>query len=397
MKQNFFLPNYEQSVAITKSDDTFYEKQTEVNGVKVSVFNYRLSQHKNFVNPIAEQPEVQAHELRGLTFVHTDKGIERYLMLHKFFNLNQVPGYQYDEVKDFLVSRTQDKCDGSMIRFLNIGGQLVAKTKMDFTNDQCRMALESLARQKLEAFVQATLDKGLSAIFELISPWNQIVLKYNETELRLLQLRDEKTGEYLDIYSHPLVLQYGVKCSDREEVQALHTYIERAKTEENIEGWVLTLSNGQMLKIKTAWYCQLHGLLSENLVRENKIMEMVLTETMDDALSQIDEKDVRRKYSENIQAALVKHLDAQLKEVLALKATYTGDRKEFAMKNLKHPLFSIAAKLLDTQEGVDEVAYKLLKNKTQRETSGLMDAKAFVGNVLKVQIQNLEEVFEDEG
>lgn len=401
MQKSFFLPTYEQAVAITQGNECFYEKKTEVNGVQVSVFNYRLAQFKDFDKPI-EGSDLNAYELRGLTFVHEASGIKRYLMLHKFFNLNQVPGYQYDEVKHLEVNRVQDKCDGSMVRCLLIGGQLVAKTKMDFTNEQCSMAMEVVNHKiKLKQFILETLARGEVAIFELVSANNRIVLPYQNTDLILLQIRNEETGEYADIYNHDLVLKYGVTCSKSEELAPLDTFVARAEVEENIEGWVLTLvcptsGTRMMMKKKTKWYCDLHGLLSENLVRENKIMELILSDTMDDAMAQVDETDIRRKYAEDIQKATIVYLEGQLHEVMALKANYKGDRKAYALEYLKHPLFPVSTKLLDYKGEASELAYTLLKNKTLRETSGLMDAKKFVSETLKVKLQHLDEVFEED-
>lgn len=394
--QTFFIPSYDEAQAICQANDTFYEKIIEVNGVKVSVFNYRLSQFKDFSQPI-EGSHITAYEMRGLTFVHEKSGIKRYIQLHKFFNLNQVPGYQFHEVEGYDVVRTQDKCDGSMIRFIMVNGQLVAKTKMDFSNDQCQMAMEVLNRNaKLKEFVLETLASNEAAIFELVSKFNKIVISYEKTELILLQIRDEDSGEYKNIFDHESVKKYGIKCSNKEEVAKLQSYVDRQATDENIEGWVLTLSNGQMMKVKTKWYCELHGLLSENLVRENKILEMILNDTMDDAMVQVESTDIRRKYAEDIQKALIVYLDAKLHEVLALKGKYSGDRKAFAMAHKGDSLFPIAAKLLDYEGEVAEYAYSLLKNKVSRECGGLMDSKKFVGEELKVKLQNLESLFADE-
>jgi T4 RnlA family RNA ligase len=391
----FYLPTYQDAVAITKANENFYEKQVEINGKKVSVFNYRLAQYKDFAKPI-ENSQITAFELRGLTFIHNDDGsYQRYLAMHKFFNLNQVESYQYEDVKNYLINVVQTKLDGSMVRFLNIGGQLLAKTKMDFSNDQCQMALACVKSQGLEPFIQKTLDEGLSATWEIISPYNQIVCKYEKTELRLLQLRCENTGKYFDIYNHPLVIQYNVPCTEIAEIKDLHSYMELAKTLEGVEGWVFTLENGQMLKLKTDWYFRLHGLLSENLVRENKILEMVLTETIDDALSQITDTDPRRKYSEDIQKAVAHYLDSKLKETVALHSLYNGSRKDFALAHKGNPLFYIVANFLDLKEGVEEKAYSSLKSMLAKKYATLMDAKDFVKNELKVELQYLEPQEED--
>ena len=389
------LLSYEEAKKIVENNETFYEKVVVVNGHKVSLFNYRLSQYSDFINPF-ENSDISGFELRGLTFVHEEDRVKRYLMLNKFFNLNQVPNWQYADVKDYRIVRVQDKCDGSMVRFLKIGGKLFAKTKMDFENDQCLMALDALTRKlNYVSFVEETLEKDEVAIFELVSPKNRIVLEYPKTELILLQIRCEKTGSYKDIYSHELVHKYGIKTAQNEDIASLDNYMEVSETLENKEGWVLTLENSQMLKIKTKWYRELHGLLTENLVRENKIIEMILTETVDDALSNIKEDDERRVYVNQIQDALAHHVKEKVNNILSLKNEYNGDRKEFAIKNKNNPLFFFASRVLD-KENAEEVIYKAVVQYLLDETRRLMAARKFVLDVLKIEVKNLEEKFGDE-
>jgi hypothetical protein len=43
------------------------------------------------------------------------------------------------------------------------------------------------------------LDNGIDATFEYVSPMNRIVLRHLQEELILLRMRDNKTGEYLDL------------------------------------------------------------------------------------------------------------------------------------------------------------------------------------------------------
>lgn len=389
------LLSYEEAKKIVENNETFYEKVCLVNGVKVSIFNYRLSQYSDFEQPF-ESSDIAGFELRGLTFVHEDENPKRYLMLNKFFNLNQVPTYQYHDVKDFKIVRVQDKCDGSMVRFLSIGGKLVAKTKMDFENDQCQMALDTLNRNiSLVEFVKETLSRDEVAIFELVSPRNRIVLEYPKTELILLQIRCEKTGSYKNIYEHELVSKYNVKTSKNEEIWTLDEYVQNSESIENKEGWVLTLENGQMLKIKTKWYRELHGLLTENLVRENKIIEMILTETSDDALSNLKEDDIRRIYVTQIQDALTLFLNKKLKDIVELRLSYDGNRKEFAMKHHKNPLFFFVSKILD-KDDYEDFIYKKLVEYYLDQNRRLMAAKDFVKQDLGLEVKDLESQFSDE-
>jgi hypothetical protein len=43
------------------------------------------------------------------------------------------------------------------------------------------------------------MDRWNRCNFEYVSPMNRIVLRYLQEELILLRMRDNKTGEYLDL------------------------------------------------------------------------------------------------------------------------------------------------------------------------------------------------------
>jgi hypothetical protein len=50
--------------------------------------------------------------------------------------------------------------------------------------------------------------------------------------LKLLQLRDEATGEYLDIYTHPLVAEFGVTCAQQEPLDLITEIANRYDVDE---------------------------------------------------------------------------------------------------------------------------------------------------------------------
>lgn len=137
--------------------------------------------------------------------------------------------WMYDDVKDLEIVRVANKDDGSAIRFLILNGELVAKTKFSLEAEQTAMAMAVVnGDANLKAFILKTLESGLTALFEIVSPFNKVVLTYKETELRLLQLRDDESGEYLDIYNHPIVAEYPrVKLAEQEP---LHLIEEVAST-----------------------------------------------------------------------------------------------------------------------------------------------------------------------
>ena len=164
----YYLPTLEQCQKMVAESDSFIEKVVDVHGFEIRMFNYFLAMPQDFNNPIKDYPEIKGHELRGLTFVKQSNGeYKRYLMLHKFFNVNQCEGYMEDELDSLCISQEQDKRDGSMIRFITLpDGRIVAKSKMDFFNDQAKCSQNILeSNPNLLAFVKEAHELGLAPIF----------------------------------------------------------------------------------------------------------------------------------------------------------------------------------------------------------------------------------------
>jgi len=237
------------------------------------------------------------------------------------------------DVKDLEIARVANKDDGSCIRFLILNGKLVAKTKFSLEAEQTDMAMTVVnANADLKAFILKTLELGLAALFEIVSPHNKIVLAYNYTTLKLLQLRDEVTGEYLNVYTHPLVAEYDIMTAIEEPLYSLDELLAMKATVEEKEGWVITFVNGKMAKVKTDWYMNLHGILTDGL-KEHKIIARIVDETIDDVIAQIPEENTEeRAFIDDITMVITKHInhianDAEKK----FKAVWTGDKKEVAM------------------------------------------------------------------
>lgn len=282
--KKYNLLSYNEALSLTGVDDTFYESKLVVNGYNISIFNYRLANYNDFLDN-------DSFEMRGLTFVFSEDGslFKRYLLLHKFFNLNQVESTQYSLIKDLEIKSVSNKEDGSVASFIKLpNGDVVGKSKMSFDSDQASgMNRLYKSNSELRDFVNWSLDNDLVAIFEYVSPKNRIVLRYSDEELILLRLRDNKTGEYLDVslYSDKIgSIKVAPSC-----VFTLDELIELSNSVEDKEGWIVEFSNGLFIKIKTKWYFSLHGLLTNDIYRENIIIGYILDDNIDDVLGQIPE------------------------------------------------------------------------------------------------------------
>jgi hypothetical protein len=157
-----------------------------------------------------------------------------------------------------------------------------------------------------------------------------------------------------------------------------------------MEGWVVDL-DGLFVKMKTAWYFSLHGLLTNDLYRENKLIGYILDEQIDDVISQIPEDDKESHTRvENIvsvvkQAVADKSVDILKSYDLFLEGGVGKDwegefrlqlmRKTFAINYRKDPNFGYVMSL---SKGVD--VYDLAKDWVSGQTKKLKIAREFLQN-----------------
>lgn len=365
-----YLPTYEECQEMCARDGgAFYETKCEMDGFNVSIFNYRLAQYSDFVTPIPGKPNVKAYEMRGLTFVFNEDGTlyNRFLLLEKFFNLNQVPESMYEIVKNYKIRYVNNKEDGSIASFIRLpNGTVYGKSKMSFESDQAKGITRIYqTNTDVQNFVNWCLDADIVPIFEYVAPFNRIVLRYSNEELILLRLRDNKTGKHLDIKEH-LDKIGKIKIAPFEDDHTLDGLIELGKTEIDKEGWVVQATdefgNDKFWKQKTDWYCQLHGLLTDDLYREHILIGYILDDKIDDVIAQIplEEKEARVRIEKMISIVQREVADkvAQIDKMYQVFVNMGQDRKAFALKHIKDPNFAGA---------MSHYRYHQLKNMSPEE------------------------------
>lgn len=339
------IPTYEQAVELCSGEESpFYESKMVVDGFNVSVFNYRLAQYKDFSNPIPEKPELKGYEMRGLTFIFNEDGslFNRYVLLEKFFNLNQVPESLYSVVKNYKIKFVNNKEDGSIASFVKLpNGKIVGKSKMGFDNDQADGINKVYkTNREVKSLVDWALDNDIVPIFEYVAPHNRIVLRYPSEELILLRLRDNKTGKHIDIRNH-LDKVGSIRIAPFEdEIKDLDGLIDLTAVQVDKEGSIVTCEDefGRdfFFKLKTPWYCERHGLLTEDLYREHIIIGYILDDKIDDILGQVpeDEKEAHIRINKII-SIVKKTLNEKTLEIENAYEDYINSgisRKDYALQ-----------------------------------------------------------------
>ena len=286
-----------QSIVAKYNNHQFAEKNFRIDGYKLATFNYFLCGPNDFENPLGEDSDVEAYDMRGTTFTFDLDGklVDTFYMLPKFFNLNQVDSTQYNVVKDKKIVNISVKEDGSLIGIMRLPNRkLFCKTMGGFDNDQSVAAYDLIHKNPSHlVWIHDLIDFGYTPLFEYVSFDNRIVLKYTEKQLRYIGARDNLTAEFIPANSK---LAEGLFCegipdsiaSISNEDFTLDELIQKSKTEEDKEGWVIMFEDGQTIKTKTEWYFNLHGIRTENIFREDYVIRNYLENKLDDIVAQLD-------------------------------------------------------------------------------------------------------------
>lgn len=377
------LPSYQEAVQLCNYPNSpFYETKTEVDGFPISTFNYRLAQSSDFSTP-------KSREMRGITYVFNKDGslFNRFILLEKFFNLNQVSSSMYHVVKNYKIKFVNRKEDGSIASFIQLpNGKIIGKTKMGFSNDQAEgINRVYKLRKDVKSFVDWTIKNNITAIFEYVAPTNRIVLRYSNEDLILLRLRDNSNGEHLNLNDY-LDKIGSVKIAPfKDDFQSLDDLIEVVAKYVDEEGVVVQAEDSEgkdyFFKLKSPWYVERHGLLTEDIYKENIIIGYILEDRIDDVLGQIPEDEIEARQRIDKIINIVKN-EVQKKEI-EIKQSYKKledlnfDRKEYAIRWIKKdPNFPYVMRMFKGED-----PYEIAKSYVFEKTKRLQSARQWLKSI----------------
>jgi T4 RnlA family RNA ligase len=276
--------------------------------------------------------------------------------LHKFFNIGERPETQ-PEVLDWAnIVRVMVKRDGSMVTPVMLPqNNFKFKTKKSFSTGEAAVADRICDADQLKyQWVLAMIYRGLTPTFEITSPKLPIVLRYTTEELTLLHIRENISGRYLTepqilALNPPFPLVQNVMedflVGDNWPVQGQVSWgllKEAALNDTHVEGWVIQFKNGEMVKLKTKWYIELHHKVT--FIRKRDVARAVLADTVDDLRGAFALAGFPLEPIDAIQSAVKTELasiKSQLQEIVNPEKSAQTDAKTMALKYNGHEHFSL--------------------------------------------------------
>jgi RNA ligase len=159
----------------------------------------------------------------------------------------------------------------------------ILKTKGSFHSEQAQAATNLIHTEEYEDLmisVAALVYEGHTVNMEYCSPENRIVLPYEKPMLKVLNIRDNLTGEYRSLEYSGIPQRYWVDslpipADVSEFVNSIYS------SQEIIEGFIVKFKDGKWVKVKTDKYCALHKT-KDSITTPRRLFEVCVNEGADD-------------------------------------------------------------------------------------------------------------------
>jgi hypothetical protein len=312
-------------------------------------------------------------ECRGLILDITDDIIPVSIPYFKFFNY----GEEYAANIDWESAIVSSKIDGSLIKVVKYNDRLLISTNGVIDAYKCNLpsqigcpynvfgelfdeAIRKTALKKgiennhMEWF-KSLIEPNITYMFELVSPYNQVVIPYNETKLYFHGMRDNISLNEIPFVNSDLIVYFDTPTLFH--LRTLDDCVEAARMLPwDDEGYVVLDKYFNRIKIKSPEYVKIHRLAPNNgVLSMRRAVELFMENDYDEILSYFPKY---RPTFDDLEKRFEKVIEEIESDYYRLLDNKFGTRKEQAMwikKNSKYA--GILFQLLDKGGLVREKIY----------------------------------------
>lgn len=254
----------------------------------------------------AKESDTLAQECRGLVLRHLNnipiqkdvvfgEAVVMALPFHRFFNFGQggAANINFSDPEVVFMSKLDGTCiilyNDDITKEWHVATRSVPEadvplrvgTKMYTFRELAEMACREMFSCDLAAITK-DLDKDITYILELTSPYNRVVVDYPDLKLTLLGARNRLTGEEYDCRHittpFPIVEHFPFNSHE-----TMMEFVSSINPREH-EGIVVRDKHFKRVKVKSALYCAYNKLLFETVQNTTgrAFMEIILAEKHDD-------------------------------------------------------------------------------------------------------------------
>ncbi len=275
--QEFIRSNSDWECLLSSEPFNLSISYDEVFGRKLVMLKYdQLS--SDFYNAIVK-------ECRGLILDAETFEVVSY-PFNKFFNY----GEPFMDDVDWRTAYVTEKIDGSIIKIVNLDGNFLISTNGVIDAFKCSLPgnvgcpFNTFGELVMEGFKHYGIGiedfprlfaPGFTYIFELTSPWNQVVVHFDETKVSFLGMRDNVTlkekffgdCELAQVFDTPHIFP----ITNIDECVAASKVLP-----EDAEGYVVVDAQFNRVKVKSPRYVQLHYMAGNQNWSGRRVLEILL-------------------------------------------------------------------------------------------------------------------------
>ena len=247
-------------------------------------------------------------------------------------------GESYCPDIDWKSARVQEKVDGSLIKVWFYDGRWRVSTNgtIDAYKSDIGQSIFSVMNIPYQTFGGLfdkakencgldfdRLDKNKTYMFELVSPYNKVVVPYKNIEIYHIGTRDNITFKELDE-------DIGVKKPKQYDLHTLEDCIATAnKMPYNEEGYVVVDKNWNRVKIKSPQYVAVHHLKNNGELNFASLVQLIRENEIEEFCTYFPEyKEIVIKLKNKIEE-VIERLETNLEKLT--KETFET-KKDFALK-----------------------------------------------------------------
>ena len=218
-------------------------------------------------------------EARGLILEEGTWRVVR-MAFKKFFNL----GESFAAKIDWNSATANEKLDGSIISVFFYDGKWRIATnstidafKAELSDASPYRSFGDLFESVLPLSTFENYHKRRCWTFELVSPYNKIVIGYPKTKVYLLSVRNMDTLEELDLDAVEMIADAnGIAVPQRYDLNNEADYRQLVEQmPEGHEGIVVRDENGERVKIKTPLYFKMHRAKNNGIITLEHIVDLI--------------------------------------------------------------------------------------------------------------------------
>ena len=268
--------------ALTRLEERYAIKSRIYENLGLVVLNYNQINSPKF--------DEITKECRSLVLGFTD---EKFYIVSRafdrFFNHTEDP----EQELDFSKVVFHDKLDGSLVSLFHHRGKWLYRTKSMIMPVDTINGLDVTWKDLIEEalYIEGALpylNKDWTFIFEVVSPYNRIVTRYEKPQAYLLAIRNNLNGDY----AQAGYIKEACYFVDKWELPKVFIFdtvdscLQGAKDRPNLEeGYVGYLNGVPVVKVKNPAYVVAHHIRGEGTLTPKRIVDLILIGEVDEYLS----------------------------------------------------------------------------------------------------------------